>query len=254
MPIDLNEEVLREQGLTDSEIKVYLALLQTTSTTVGSIVKATGLYKPNVYDALDKLMVKGLASYNVIANRKYFRASPPERFLTMIAEKRRAVEEIMPQLKELSKFSERQQGATTFMGSRGIITALENMLTEISNNGHYDVFASGLFKPVLRHYYKRYQLRKKELNITTSCLYDKAMEEKKDILDISFLDAKFYPMEFAAPTDTFIFNDKVLLVVWQGRPTFAVLIQSKDLADSYRAYFKRLWAEAGAEYHYEVKE
>ena len=60
-----NEEYyeLLKVGLTDGESKVYLALSQLGSSTVGPIVKKSGIAYSNIYDVLDRLTKKGIVSF-----------------------------------------------------------------------------------------------------------------------------------------------------------------------------------------------
>jgi len=52
-------QILKEIGLTETEIKVYTTLLSLGATSAGKIVEATGVYRKNLYDALNKLIDKG---------------------------------------------------------------------------------------------------------------------------------------------------------------------------------------------------
>ena len=58
----MDTKILKEIGLTDTEIKIYLALLSLGATSAGKIVEDTGIYRKNLYDALNKLIEKGLTS------------------------------------------------------------------------------------------------------------------------------------------------------------------------------------------------
>ena len=60
--------LLESVGLTKSEAKVYLALLELGSSSKGPIVKRSGVASSKVYELLDKLIAKGLVSIVVKAN------------------------------------------------------------------------------------------------------------------------------------------------------------------------------------------
>ncbi|MEK6887971.1 MAG: helix-turn-helix domain-containing protein, partial [Candidatus Aenigmatarchaeota archaeon] len=49
-------------GLTNAEIKVYLALLELGATKTGLLIEKSGLQSSVVYSALARLMEKGLVS------------------------------------------------------------------------------------------------------------------------------------------------------------------------------------------------
>jgi len=51
------------------------------------------------------------------------------------------------------------------------------------------------------------------------------------------------PKEFESPTTTVIYGDKV--TIWMWLKTLAIiLIENKDLANSYRKHFESMWKQA----------
>ena len=77
-------ESLEEFGLTKIEAKVYLNLLRLGSTTTGPLVKKTELHRATVYDALKRLMEKGLINFIIKEKTRYFQAADPKHFLDLI--------------------------------------------------------------------------------------------------------------------------------------------------------------------------
>ncbi|MFH1455442.1 MAG: helix-turn-helix domain-containing protein, partial [archaeon] len=70
----MNEKLLEEIGLTKGEVKVYLTLLKLGSTTTGKIIDEAQISSGKIYEILDKLIKKGLASYIIKDKTKYFSA------------------------------------------------------------------------------------------------------------------------------------------------------------------------------------
>src|SRR3989344_7245931 len=89
----MNTQILKQVGLTDTEIKVYLALLSVGSTSAGHLVEETGLYRKNLYDALNKLIDKGLVTYVIENKIKLFQAKNPENLEKYLDEKKAKIEE-----------------------------------------------------------------------------------------------------------------------------------------------------------------
>ena len=52
------EEALKEFGLNDREVKVYLALLKIGTSSVHSIAEKTGIIRTTVYDIIKSLIEK----------------------------------------------------------------------------------------------------------------------------------------------------------------------------------------------------
>ena len=55
--------VLTKFNISPTAAKVYVALLDLGKSSADRIAKKLGTYKANVYDALDRLMEAGLATY-----------------------------------------------------------------------------------------------------------------------------------------------------------------------------------------------
>ena len=83
----MHEELLSELGLTRSEIAVYFALLELGSSTTGPIIKKSGIASGKAYLIMDKLVMKGLATYVIKSGVKYYQPTDPERLMDYMREK-----------------------------------------------------------------------------------------------------------------------------------------------------------------------
>ena len=54
---------------------------------------------------------------------------------------------------------------------------------------------------------------------------------------------KYIPSEFNSSVSTYIFDEKVALIMWVDNP-LAVLIEHKHVYESYKNYFEYLWKTA----------
>src|SRR3989344_1200483 len=97
----METRTLEELGLTKNEITVYLELLKLESTTTGPLIKETGLANSRVYNSLESLIKKGLVTYIVKNNVKYFRAEDPSHLLEKLEEKKAKLQQLIPELKKL---------------------------------------------------------------------------------------------------------------------------------------------------------
>ncbi len=234
---------LEELGLTHNESLVYPALLEIGETTTGAIVKKTGLHRVLIYDALESLIKKGLVSFVIKENRKYFQATNPERLLDFIKEKEEIAKSILPELNLKIEQAHAKQQVSIYEGVKGLKSVLANMLKELSPNGIYYCFASGNMVDTVGPYYNIYQKEKSKNKVKSLIIYDEGFEKRKDILKITSGTIKFYPLTYF-PTDTFIYNDKVLIIIWNANPSFAVLIINKQSAESYKKIFDAFWKNA----------
>ena len=87
------EELLEKIGLTNAESKVYLALLELGSSTAGPIIDKAKITPSKVYELLDKLQRKGLASVVTKENTRHYEAASPERLIDYLEERERNLKE-----------------------------------------------------------------------------------------------------------------------------------------------------------------
>ena len=228
----MGTELLLKIGLTQNEIKVYECLLAGDSSTAGEIIKKTGLFRPRVYGALDRLVNKGLASFVTINNLKTFQAANPTRISDYILEKEVELRELRENelAKLISVLGKKRISPKTdirvYMGFKGVKTALEDMLEELKEGKGYVAFAGGQFRPKMGIYYDKFQKTKKRLNVKSRFLYDESMRDSKEILDTTQGKWRFHEKKYHSPTDMFIFNDKVIITIWGAEPYFSILIQN----------------------------
>jgi predicted transcriptional regulator len=203
-------EILSQAGLTPNEIKVYNALLSYDSTTAGNIIKRTGLFRPRVYESLDRLINKGLVSFVVKNGIKTFQASNPKRLADFVEEKEnelknfreRELAEIIKMLETKKKMPE--VDVRLYSGFKGVKTALSDMLSELKDGGNYVAFAGGQFKSKMGIYYDQFQATKKRFHVHSRFLYDESMKNQRDILESTSGKWRFHEKEYHSPTDMFI--------------------------------------------------
>lgn len=234
---------IEELGLNKNEAKVYRALLELGETKTGKIVKKTEMHRVLIYDALESLIKKGLASYIVKENIKYFKAADPERLLDFLKEKEEKASDLIPQLRSLQKDNSSKQSVEIYEGIIGLKSAMNNMLKDLNSKDHHYVFASGNMAEAMGDYYHLYQKQKKEKHILTHVIYDVSFKPRREIITITYGKIRFFPLG-PFPTDTWIYKDKVLIVTYSANPPIAVLITSQETANSYKRIFEGYWKQA----------
>jgi len=245
-------KILEKIGLTGNEIKVYLALLKLGSVTAGDIIKKTDLHRAGVYDTLERLMDKGLVSYVIKANRKYFEAMLPERLIDFIEKKEDELQEekaiikkMMPELNAMRLLSKEPQDVTLFKGNKGIQSVLEYMYNtkEILALGSYSEEAEGM-KFCLKYILPKFHKIRIKKKISIKFIFPEGSRKRaEELKNMSYTKVKILKTEFASLTGIYIFEDFVSIILWSKNP-MAVLIRSKEIMNSYKQYFNYLWKQA----------
>ena len=232
--------ILQDFGLTKSESKVYLTLLRMRSGLAGEITGKTGLHRRNVYDALERLEQKGLVGFIIQNKRKYFQVKEPERFLEILENKKIDFEKILPKLKSRYETAEAKQEVMILKGKNGLKTAFDDQIRV--GKTIYVYGASKKYNSVLKYY--SYQHRKKRLKkkINVKIIFNESARGSERT-KMPLAEVRFLPEKFEEVTDTIVYGNKTELFIWTEDP-FVIMIESKELADSYRRFFNLLWITA----------
>jgi len=240
---------LRKFGLSEKEAKMYIALLEFGSIKAGELMNRLSIYSKTAYELLNKLMEKGLASYTLKANIKYYQAVDPDKFLDLIKEKEnelRVTEEelrkMLPSLKKKRELSKEPQEANMFIGRKGMKSVFENILKEKKEILTFG--GGGYFKRTLESYYDIWHKKRVKEKIKLKLLLnEKFIDQKEELLKIPLLEVRFLSKEFDNPAPAMIYGDEVAITVWSETP-IVTLIRSKEVANSYKSYFNLLWKMA----------
>lgn len=238
---------LLKVGLTDGESKVYLALSELGSSTVGPIVKKAKVAYSNIYDILNRLIEKGIVSSVIKSKTKYFQAATPSNLLDYLEKREKDVnfqknelKKIIPDLEKLQS-SHSEQEAEVFLGKKGLKTAYEKMLRKKTKKDemlyfylHEEEYAeeSDLFYHSMQELSKNVRMRG-----LANKKYQKSWFAKKS----KFLNVRF--VDFPLPGNIDVAGDTVLIVSWKPEAV-GILIKSESIARNLREYFNEAWDKA----------
>jgi HTH-type transcriptional regulator, sugar sensing transcriptional regulator len=246
----MNTKILAEVGLTGNEIKIYLALLKLGSVTAGEILKKIELHRGAVYDTLDKLIDKGLVSYVIKANRKYFEAANAKNFMDVIEKKEEKIQQekeeilqLIPQLEEKRTLGKAPQEVTLYKGNKGLKSIFQDWLEEkkeVLVIGAYAESAESL------KYHMKYSLpgfhnkRIKQKQMMKFIFPKHSILRAKQVKEYKYTSVKVLSAPFDSMTSIQVYGDKVATIMWSSEP-IGIVVRSKEIAKSYKDYFKVLW-------------
>lgn len=235
----MDKSILQEVGLSNTESKVYLALLSLGSALAGEITKKSEVNRTNVYDALERLIEKGLVTHIISSNRKVFEPVNPERLREILKEKEGKLDSIMKELVNSYESNKNEEEATIFKGKKGIISIFENVLKERKTVCVYG--AERRFTTMFPAYQKIWHKERKKLGIKVSIIWNEKFRRKRE--DFPLLSRKYLPKQYDFPSTVLIYGDCVATIVWGDWP-IGFLIKSKEVAKSNQNFFNILWKVA----------
>lgn len=232
-------QTLQNIDLEHSEAKAYLALLDLGESTATKIAERAGLGRVHSYQILTKLIEKGLASYIIKNNIKYFLAADPETLLKNLQEKEKNLQNILPELKARQKLMKQDTSVEIYRGTEGLNTIFKMILHDKKEyymlGGGDQACNNPEFKSIIKIFLKRAEQAKIKgwiLERKASNFYIGAHEQYR-----------FLAPEYFSSTTLTIWGNKVVTFVWT-RPYYAILIENEEVAKSNLATFKYLWKNA----------
>src|SRR6266404_2239181 len=131
--------ILKNFGLSEKEIAVYLALVELGPSSVRDISAKSKVNRGTSYDILKSLMNIGIVSYYNKESKQYFIAEPPEKLLSAIDQKKENLDEVrehiensLPLIKTLFEKQGGRPSVKLYEGAKGIKQILEDILESLA--------------------------------------------------------------------------------------------------------------------------
>ena len=237
------EEELKLLGLNNSEVKVYLTLLELNQALASEIAKKSGIPRASIYDVLRRLEDGGLVSHVIKDNKKYFSSTNPKTILESLDYKKKRITEILPDLERLQEKKVSSTPKTeVYTGVKGLQTILNLILQE------KEFYAMGVSKNsslVLPYFIEKWEKERRRRKISAKIIYNDTKEIRASVEKSHYPKKqwmyKFLPTDHITPIVTAVFGDKVMLGSWKKENPSVILIQDKDIAETYKQYILSLW-------------
>ena len=247
----MNTAILQQLGLSLNEAKIYLSLIEYGGSGVSTIALRAQVHRRNAYDAVHRLLEKGLV-FEVHTNTETtYEAVDPGKLMELMRERERSLAASLPKLQELYHTSRAPELAYIYKGVEGV----KNYMRLALHSGK-DMFILGAegawLDPRIAEYTAWFlqEAKKKRMHITAILDHDaRGIPEAANKLAHEH---KFLPAQYDTNSTMDIFGDYV--VTYTGTTPGKLLdnvtifvMHSPDLAASYRIWWQALWDMLPAE-------
>jgi len=229
--------ILKNINLEEQEAKTYLALLSLKEATATKLAERTNIGRVNMYQITNRLIEKGLMSYVIKNNVKWFKAADPETLLKDLEEKQEQLQKILPELKAKQKLIKPETKVEIYRGREGVNTILKMIIRD--NKPYYIMGgaqeACSIFELENRIFVRRAEKLK---------IQGKILGRKKDEFFIGKNEEyRFIPEHLISSTTMMLWNNKTAVFVW-SEPYYVILIENEDITKTNLATFDYLWSIA----------
>lgn len=238
---------LHAAGLSISEAEVYLRLLDGGPCLASRIASLTKISRPHIYGALNSLIKKGLASFVIRENRRYFSAAEPEKFLSVLKEKqveaekqKKAIEKLIPQLRKIPKKADEDTVVEVFKGIEGMKTIMDDILRYPKGEQKAIGYTGGAMRlsPI---WWEKWQKIRIANRIKRRLIATRDMVSHPDVAR-PMTQARFLPSPYELPVSIVIYdNDKIIFFIPFEKEFVGIRVKSAKLKKSYDSHFEMLW-------------
>jgi sugar-specific transcriptional regulator TrmB len=243
----MNPQILQSIGLTKNESVVYLSLLELGTSKSGDILHKSGLNSGKIYEILDSLKKKGLASESIISNIRHFTASPPKQLLYYLQQKKNEIKNkesiiknSIPQLEKLRETTIKEPIAVTYLGMKGLKTAADEALDSLKIDD--EILAMGvssLKNKKINEFWKAWSQKRIKKKIIAKHIFSEKSEYYNNFKKMNHTKAKI--LGGITPVTVDIFGEDIVLILSYKEPISCTLIKDKNTATSFKQFFNQLW-------------
>jgi sugar-specific transcriptional regulator TrmB len=242
---------LLDLGLSDEEVKVYLALLELGGGYVSTIAKKANVHRVGCYHTLGKLMERGIITCLEKNSVKFFTVENVKVIVDRQKELLQKAERLMPELSALVNKSAYRPKTQYYEGLNSIKHIFEDTLTTKKELLGYTNLTQ-LPKILSDDFLKDYAKRKTDLGIKTRMLSPISKEGLKylkkyyppnfdrNLVEILFINPKQFPFEY----EINIYDNKVAIISLNPEEMIGLIIESNIYANTERAIFNLAWLGA----------
>jgi len=240
-------QVLTDLGLTKNEAQIYETLVKGGEMAVGAIAEDSKIHRRNVYDAIKRLIEKGLVFEILGSKDNHYQAVDPNKLTDILGEKQQALQKVIPVLERLYKSVPHQDEVFIYKGLEGWKNYMRDILR--LKQDVFTIGGSGQWAdPKIRVFLEQFEKESKKKDIKFHTLFDHTVKQShaEHLKRFPGKEYRFLPKEFSTEAGIDIFGDHVVIVtVGEGATiddSSLTVIVNQKIADAFRTWFKLMWS------------
>jgi len=238
------QQTLKNYGLTDEEVNLYLAGLKTGEAPLARIAKMAGIKRPTAYSIAKSLEEKGLMGNFKMRSGLRFVVSPPSTLEQNLKRRLQEVTGILPELAALEKGSQTKPKITLYEGTEGYYTALEDSLKTLNDVIRAIGSLKKIYEVITPEYDENHYIptrmknntRYRGLHFESEAGHIFTPERNaKEMREVKFLPEKYFHSDFVL-----IYRNTVTICT-SKKELVALKIESEEIAEAEKKKFDLIW-------------
>lgn len=243
----MNEELLTQIGLTQSQAKVYLALIQNGESTAPKVAELSKESRTNAYMILEKLESLGLIEKVPGAKKLTYQPLNPtaleklaEENTHKVAEAEESIKRSMPQLLSYFYTFTEKPGIRLLQGEQGLREIYQDTLRE--KKDIYFLRTPAETDALGAQFFHQYKKRRAFLGITTYAYTQDTETGRRNVREDGankIVRSWIEQDDYTAPVEIDVYGDKTAFLAF-GDEFMGVIIQSPYIAESMRQMMRMI--------------
>ena len=239
-------QIFESIGLSPNEAKIYETMLSTGEIGVAEVSVKAKIHRRNVYDAMHRLLEKGLVFVIFHKGENRYQAVHPQKLMEIVKEKEREIEHVLPELTRMFSADPTTESAYIYKGIEGYKNYRRD-LVRVAEEAYF-LGAKGLWRsPQIDQTFRDAYVSKFKKNIPHKVLFDprvpimlpEALEDERGCYRV-------LPNGYETPGVVDIFGDYVVTFVSVGIGNIGddltiFVMRNQELAESYKTWFRFIW-------------
>lgn len=241
---------LLQLGFTEKESIIYLSILQNGESSIPALAGDTNLSRGTVYDITEKLKEKGfIAEIKKGKKRKLVAENPANKLYSFLDEKhdelqksKKIVDNILPSLKGMDISDDFKPQIRVYTGEKGFRKVWNEIFSYEGKNFLSIARIETFVKFAGEDGLAELLAKKNKLGFSSRAINESsaAAENMRKKDKIYSRETRIAPPDFQFPSTEIIFGDKIAMFSTR-QENIIVVMESKDFAETHRAYFEMLW-------------
>lgn len=240
-------QILTDLGLTKNEAQIYETLIKGGDMAVGAIAEESKIHRRNVYDAIKRLVEKGLVFELLGSKENRYQAVDPNKLSDILGEKQQALQKVIPVLERLYKSTPHQDEVFIYKGLEGWKNYMRDILR--IKQDVFTIGGSGQWSDKnIRVFLEQFQKEAKKKEIKFHTLFDHGVKQNMHEVSnkLPNQEYRFLPKEYSTDAGIDIFGDHVVIVTVGENTTIddssLTVIVNPKIAEAFRVWFKLMWS------------
>lgn len=242
------EEIFTQNGFSEKEAKVYIAVLESGEATMSMIARKAKIERPTVYDVVNDLQIKGFVFVNARKAVKYVSAISPRILIDRFKNSYMKAESMLPDLINMAykspikpriKFHDGMQGLKDILKEFSLAEEETFLFTD------YKLMPEELQKYILSEIIPERIKRKK--NFARLLVPDNEENRKVKAQDKErYTEHKLinFPFQQVNPLEIILFENKVGFLSYTKDEMFGLTIDSVAIYQTLKNIFSLIWGMA----------